>query len=124
MWLQVAVKQLKSGFEEMDEAAVTEFEDEIKFMRTLRHKNVVYFYGCGFHGNKAFLVLELLSRGSLDTILRDASVELDWQRKLGMARDAARGMDFLHNLTPPRVHRDLKSPNLLVAEGWAVKVGH
>ena len=34
----------------------------------------------------------------------------------------ARGMNYLHNSTPVIVHRDLKSPNLLVDKNWVVKV--
>ena len=34
----------------------------------------------------------------------------------------ARGMNYLHNCTPVIVHRDLKSPNLLVDKNWVVKV--
>lgn len=32
------------------------------------------------------------------------------------------GMAHLHSLKPPVVHRDLKSPNLMVAANWTVKV--
>ena len=35
----------------------------------------------------------------------------------------ARGMNYLHNCSPVIVHRDLKSPNLLVDKNWVVKVG-
>ncbi|BAH95443.1 Os11g0678000, partial [Oryza sativa Japonica Group] len=34
----------------------------------------------------------------------------------------ARGMNYLHNSSPPIVHRDLKSSNLLVDKNWTVKV--
>ncbi|GJN00225.1 hypothetical protein PR202_ga17640 [Eleusine coracana subsp. coracana] len=37
-------------------------------------------------------------------------------------RTEARGMNYLHNCTPLIVHRDLKSPNLLVDKNWVVKV--
>ncbi len=37
--------------------------------------------------------------------------------------NAASGMLYLHSHAPPLVHRDLKSPNLLVMENWVVKVG-
>lgn len=36
----------------------------------------------------------------------------------------AKGMDCLHTSNPTIVHRDLKSPNLLVDENWNVKVIH
>ena len=39
-----------------------------------------------------------------------------------MALDAAKGMNYLHTSDPPVIHRDLKSPNLLVDKHWRVKV--
>lgn len=44
--------------------------------------------------------------------------ELDLQipllLKYKVIRDIARGMSFLHNIKPPVVHRDLRSPNVFV----------
>lgn len=34
----------------------------------------------------------------------------------------ARGMNYLHHSSPPIIHRDLKSSNLLVDKNWTVKV--
>jgi serine/threonine protein kinase len=31
-------------------------------------------------------------------------------------------MNYLHHCTPPIIHRDLKSSNLLVDKNWTVKV--
>lgn len=39
-----------------------------------------------------------------------------------MALDVAKGMNYLHTSHPTIVHRDLKSPNLLVDKNWVVKV--
>lgn len=39
-----------------------------------------------------------------------------------MALDVAKGMEYLHNCNPVVVHRDLKSPNLLVDSDWRIKV--
>ena len=48
------------------------------------------------------------------------NLELDDKRRLRMALDVARGMNYLHSCRPPIVHRDLKSPNLLVDKDWTV----
>jgi len=43
-------------------------------------------------------------------------------RRLLLARDASRGMEWLHGSTPQILHRDLKPANLLVDEHWNVKL--
>ncbi|KAL2902417.1 putative serine/threonine-protein kinase SIS8 [Bienertia sinuspersici] len=60
-------------------------------------------------------------RGSLFKILHKSNQMLDLRRRLRMALDVARGMNYLHRRNPPIVHRDLKSSNLLVDKNWNVK---
>ncbi|KAM0002106.1 putative protein kinase TKL-CTR1-DRK-2 family [Helianthus debilis subsp. tardiflorus] len=64
----------------------------------------------------------MISLGSLYKLLHRPNNQLDIRRRLRMALDTARGMNYLHNCTPVIVHRDLKSPNLLVDKNWVVKV--
>jgi serine/threonine-protein kinase CTR1 len=59
-----------------------------------------------------FLVSELMDQGSLWTVLR--RVALDWSTRIQFACDIASGMVQVHELG--RVHRDLKSPNVLVKQ--------
>ena len=63
-----------------------------------------------------------MRRGSLRHVLDDEGIQLTTRRKIQFATDVAKGMKFLHNLDPPRLHRDLKGENLLVSESWVVKV--
>ena len=37
-----------------------------------------------------------------------------WKLRMKIAFDIAKGMQYLHNLSPPIVHRDLRSPNIFV----------
>lgn len=41
---------------------------------------------------------------------------IDLQSKLTIALDVAKGMDYLHTLTQPIIHRDLNSHNILLDE--------
>jgi small GTP-binding protein len=40
--------------------------------------------------------------------------ELSWPLRIKIALDVASGLEFLHSSCPPIIHRDLKSPNILL----------
>jgi len=63
-----------------------------------------------------------INGGSLFRLLQKNAAKLDPRRRVHMAIDIARGMNYLHHCSPPIVHRDLKSSNLLVDKNWNVKV--
>lgn len=95
-------------------------------MASLRHPCIVMYLGVCLEPTA--LITEYCARGSLSDVLRRArtspalAAQLDWPRRLNMALDAAKGMLYLHACGPPIIHRDLKSPNLLVDKHWRVKV--
>ena len=55
-----------------------------------------------------------MAAGDLYGLIHKKSIFLDWSLKVKIALDIACGMAFLHSAKPPIVHRDLKSPNVLV----------
>lgn len=99
---------------------------EASIMAGLRHPNCIQYLGATL--NPPALIMEYCSKRSVDTILAGAvsdpklAKQLDWVHLMSMACDAAKGMLYLHTRSPPIVHRDLKSPNLLVDGLWHVKV--
>ncbi|KAI3691761.1 hypothetical protein L6452_31563 [Arctium lappa] len=105
------------------EKALQDYNKEIDIMKRLRHPNVLLFMGSVCSQDKLAMVTELLPRGSLFNVLHNSGHSLDIRRRLRMAADVARGMNYLHHRNPPIVHRDLKSSNLLVDKNWSVKVG-
>lgn len=118
----VAVKVLRAGLLELDAATADEFAKEAEFMMHTRHANVVRFFGAGrMADGEPFLVLELVARGSLRQLL-DAQDGTPFESGLScsIAGDVARGMAYIHSLG--HMHRDLKSGNVLVTEGWRAKV--
>ncbi|XP_043724530.1 serine/threonine-protein kinase CTR1-like [Telopea speciosissima] len=101
-----------------------EFLREVLLMKRLRHPNIVLFMGAVTQPPNLSIVTEYLSRGSLYRLLHKPGARevLDERRRLNMAYDVAKGMNYLHRHNPPIVHRDLKSPNLLVDRKYTVKV--
>lgn len=91
-------------------------------MKKLRHPSIILFMGAVASQERLCIVTEFLPRGSLFQLLQKNTGKLDPRRKLNMAIDIARGMNYLHNSIPTIVHRDLKSSNLLVDKNWTVKV--
>jgi len=47
-------------------------------------------------------------------LLQDERRKIDWSLRLRIAKDIAKGVAFLHRCSPPILHHDLKSPNVLV----------
>uniref|UniRef100_A0A1J3D3F3 non-specific serine/threonine protein kinase n=1 Tax=Noccaea caerulescens TaxID=107243 RepID=A0A1J3D3F3_NOCCA len=118
----VAVKILME--QDFHAERVNEFLREVAIMKRLRHPNIVLFMGAVTQPPNLSIVTEYLSRGSLYRLLHKSGAreQLDERRRLSMAYDVAKGMNYLHNRNPPIVHRDLKSPNLLVDKKYTVKV--
>lgn len=117
---EVAVKKFLD--QEITNESLEEFRSEVRIMKKLRHPNIVLFMGAVTRPPNLSIVTEFLPRGSLYRLIHRPNNQLDERRRLRMALDAARGMNYLHNCTPVIVHRDLKSPNLLVDKNWVVKV--
>ncbi|KAI3859186.1 hypothetical protein MKW92_025105 [Papaver armeniacum] len=96
---------------------------EVLLMKRLRHPNVLLFIGAVASPQHLCVITEFLPCGSLYHLLQRSSEKLDWRRRVLMALDIARGMNYLHLCNPPIVHHDLKSSNVLVDRNWTVKVG-
>ncbi|KAG6551695.1 hypothetical protein Mapa_006784 [Marchantia paleacea] len=123
-WLgsDVAVKMFSSGQAYAPEL-LHEFRREVSIMKATRHPNVLLFMGAITEPKHISIITEFVPRGSLFRILHRSKQGLSWNRRLRMALDVALGMNYLHHRSPPILHRDLKSSNLLVTENWKVKVG-
>ncbi|KAK1436336.1 hypothetical protein QVD17_02115 [Tagetes erecta] len=117
----VAVKVFSR--QEYSDDVILSFRQEVSLMKRLRHPNILLFMGAVMSPQRLCIVTEFLPRGSLFRLLQRNTTRLDWRRRVHMAIDIARGMNYLHHCNPPIIHRDLKSSNLLVDKNWNVKVG-
>ncbi|KAI3792236.1 hypothetical protein L2E82_06110 [Cichorium intybus] len=117
----VAVKVFSR--QEYSDDVILSFRQEVSLMKRLRHPNILLFMGAVTSPQRLCIVTEFLPRGSLFRLLQRNTSKVDWRRRVHMAMDIARGMNYLHHCHPPIIHRDLKSSNLLVDKNWNVKVG-
>lgn len=88
----------------------------------LRHPNLVRLYGVSIGPLR--MVLEYAPREDLFKLLHPnsdahratciAADDFPWRLRLLIALDLARGMRHLQRVTPPILHRDLRSPNVFV----------
>ncbi|KAB2062973.1 hypothetical protein ES319_A10G185700v1 [Gossypium barbadense] len=123
LWFESEVAVKVFSKQEYADDVINAFREEVSLMKRLRHPNVLLFMGVVVSSQRLCIVTEFLPRGSLFQLLQRNTTKLGWRRRVSMALDIARGMNYLHNCNPPIIHRDLKSSNLLVDKNWTVKVG-
>ncbi|RLM92488.1 hypothetical protein C2845_PM08G10930 [Panicum miliaceum] len=90
---------------------------EIEALVQIRHRNIVKLYGYCCTNQDKFLVYEYMDRGSLSIILmaKGSAVELDWNKRLDIAKDVVQALSYLHHdCSTPIVHRDITSNNVLI----------
>lgn len=102
------------------------FVNELESLSRLHHKNLVKLLGFYEDNKERILVYEYMNNGSLSDHLHkhQSSVFLNsWVSRIKVALDAARGIEYLHQYaTPPIIHRDIKSSNILLDSKWMAKV--
>ncbi|XWS32852.1 hypothetical protein CRYUN_Cryun22dG0025700 [Craigia yunnanensis] len=93
------------------------FRNEVKFLTEIRHRNIVKLRGFCLHRRSNFLIYEYMERGSLFCILRNdaEAVELNWTKRVNIVESIAHALSYLHHdCSPPIVHRDISSNNILL----------
>jgi hypothetical protein len=96
------------------------FRHEVEMITKFRHENIVLFKGAVIHPDCSALLTELCTESLFDRLERTAPIP--WPVRLRWARDIAKGMTYLHARTPPVVHRDLKSLNVLLDASGTIKL--
>lgn len=117
-----AVKRLRVKLSslgvDLDEAKKT-FQREILTQKEFHHPNIARLYAFYMSDDiqkEPCLVFELASKGSLNLLLEKESgkAELHWTRRVSIALDIARALQYLHKGRGGQVcfHRDVKSANV------------
>ena len=113
--------------------AVTEFVRECQLMSTLRHPHIVQFLGvCFLQGSRLpALVMERLLTSLHDLLAPEtqppprAPSSLSFftmSLKCSVLHNVASGLAYLHERSPPVIHRDLSARNVLLNSGLVGKI--
>ena len=111
---QVALKIISATASKVDSAiAVERFRREARYAHQLHHKNIVPVYNFGQDGTLLYLVMPLITGGTLKGMLKsEQPLPLPLaQRYLNELADA---IDTIHAHPQNIVHRDIKPSNLLI----------
>ncbi|XP_043932259.1 retinal guanylyl cyclase 1 [Protopterus annectens] len=89
-------------------------------LRDMRHENVNLFLGLFHDYGVLAVVTEHCSRGSLEDLIHNEDIKLDWMFKSSLLLDLIKGMKYLHHRE--LIHGRLKSRNCVVDGRFVLKV--
>ncbi|KAI8989261.1 kinase-like domain-containing protein [Pilobolus umbonatus] len=116
---RVAIGKLRlTPFNEFN---LAEIKHEINVLKQLRHENVTQFIGVCTHPDHLCIVTEICSRGDLFDLIR-RNTRPSFSQQVSFMYDIAMGVSYLHTRRPSIIHRDLKSPNILISSDNRAKI--
>ncbi|XP_057508557.1 probable serine/threonine-protein kinase PBL23 [Actinidia eriantha] len=122
---KVAVKLMDRAGKQGEE----EFKVKVELLSQLHSPYLLALIGYCSDSNHKSLVYEFMANGGLQEHLYPISgintipSSLDWETRLRIALEAAKGLEYLHeHVSPPVIHRDFKSSNILLDKNFHAKV--
>ena len=106
-----------------------DFVRECEIMSTLRHPNVVQFFGVAFFRDSRLpsLVMERMFMNLHELLVPETQLKsanaLSMAIKCSILSNVACGLAYLHERSPPVIHRDLSARNILLNSEMEAKIG-
>jgi len=116
--LDVALKKI---FIKNEKKEIPALENEISMMYTSRHKNVVSFYSAHRNDDTLWIAMELMGGGKLTDLVDAQELQLSEEQIGYIMMNTIEGLSYLHSMG--RIHRDIKSDNILLNAKGEVKLG-
>ncbi|XP_046576411.1 atrial natriuretic peptide receptor 1-like isoform X1 [Haliotis rubra] len=94
---------------------------EVKKIKDLQNDHLVRFIGACIDAPHQCILTEYCPKGSLQDVLENDQIKLDWMFRYSIMQDIVRGMAYLHS-TDVHSHGNLKSTNCVVDSRFVVKI--
>eukprot|EP01094_Clydonella_sp_ATCC50884_P030526 TRINITY_DN99_c1_g1_i3.p1 TRINITY_DN99_c1_g1~~TRINITY_DN99_c1_g1_i3.p1 ORF type:complete len:420 (-),score=141.45 TRINITY_DN99_c1_g1_i3:178-1437(-) len=113
----VAIKKMQLSAQNM-KLLVT----EIGIMKDSHHENITAYFDSYIVDNDLWVAMELMGGGCLTEILEqwESGVHMTEPQIARVARETLAGLAYIHSMH--RVHRDIKSDNILLGSDGSVKI--
>jgi serine/threonine protein kinase len=109
----------------MEEHETQEFAKEMMILSQINHKNVVKLLGCCLEVEVPMLVYEYISNGTLYQYIhkKNSSAPMPAIERLRIAAESADALAYMHSsASPPILHGDVKTANILLDDKFVAKV--
>jgi serine/threonine-protein kinase CTR1 len=109
---QIAIKVLRINH------LFDDFYQEISIPYQIHYEHVVTFLGACIEPNFYAIIFEYMPLGSLYDVLhgKNEIITLSWSDRYSLTWQMAKSINYLHNLNPYIIHRDIKSMNFLLKQ--------
>ncbi|KAG8201257.1 hypothetical protein JTE90_019895 [Oedothorax gibbosus] len=94
---------------------------ELKKIREAQHQNIANFIGACIDAPNVAILTEYCPKGSLQDVLKNESLDLDWMFRYSLINDIVKGLAYLHS-GEMVTHGRLRSSNCLVDSHFVVKL--
>jgi serine/threonine protein kinase len=107
---------------DLQQQAVAAFQREADMLAQLANEHIPRIFDRFSEANRHYLVMEYIDGVTLEDELRTNGGKLPPAQVIEIALQILATLEYLHNLDPPVIYRDLKPSNVMIAAGGMAKL--
>ena len=107
---------------DLQQQAVAAFQREADMLAQLANEHIPRIFDRFSEANRHYLVMEYIDGVTLEDELRTNDGKLPPAQVIEIALQILATLEYLHNLDPPVIYRDLKPSNVMIAGGGMAKL--